>query len=307
MAMQFNYSYKECLQRSQTAQWDLDYFYDINLDFSKPFLPEHLAKTEPLTMLSDKERLYLNQIRGYSYAYLFRFIEEYIISLVDGLLKEESDETRDKALSIFLEEEKKHQALFKYFEKEFVKGFSVQCDVIGGMKQASETILAHSPLSVMLFTTMLEWLTQSHYMAYFSGKKGDSLLIDDSFKELFRLHWVEEAQHARLDALETLRLAKDMQTDEIDVNIQECLQMCNLLINMMAQQAVCDLSSLERVIGRTLEEQDKEIIIKQQQQAYTFSFITLGLVNRHFKNLLGELSDNAEFIVNEYVEGLIND
>ena len=74
-------------------------------------------------MLTEDERLRLNQIRGYSYAYLFRFVEEYIIGLVDDLTANHDDPEIRRTLEQFLDEERKHQELFSMFERRFVDGF----------------------------------------------------------------------------------------------------------------------------------------------------------------------------------------
>ena len=40
---------------------------DKRLDFTKPFMPESLARVELLDFLSEEEKILLNQIRGYGY------------------------------------------------------------------------------------------------------------------------------------------------------------------------------------------------------------------------------------------------
>src|SRR5689334_22054993 len=63
------FAYKEILAASEKTDWRVE---DIvgdgkRLDFSKPFLPEALARVERLPFLGAYERLRLNQIRGNEY------------------------------------------------------------------------------------------------------------------------------------------------------------------------------------------------------------------------------------------------
>jgi len=44
------------------------------LDFSKPFLPDSLARTEALNFLGPEERRIANQIRGLGYLYTLGII-----------------------------------------------------------------------------------------------------------------------------------------------------------------------------------------------------------------------------------------
>src|SRR3712207_897195 len=55
---------------------------DRRLDFGKRFLPESLARVEPLTFLAPDERRVLNQIRGHAYLYMFGLVEEFILPFV---------------------------------------------------------------------------------------------------------------------------------------------------------------------------------------------------------------------------------
>ena len=66
-----NYSYEAALEASDKVNWRVEDLIggDKRLDFTKPFMPESLARVEPLDFLSPEERLVLNQIRGHGYLY----------------------------------------------------------------------------------------------------------------------------------------------------------------------------------------------------------------------------------------------
>ena len=60
------YSYEASLVASQKVNWRIEDIIggDKRLDFSKPFMPESLARVELLDFLSMDEKRTLNQIRG---------------------------------------------------------------------------------------------------------------------------------------------------------------------------------------------------------------------------------------------------
>jgi hypothetical protein len=116
MTVQHAYNYTAVLQDAQKINWRVDDLIggDRRLDYSKPFLPDSLARTSELNILSDEEKLTLNQIRGATYLHLFGLVEEFILPFAveraqDGV---HGDKARVRALLTFAEEEAKHQQLF---------------------------------------------------------------------------------------------------------------------------------------------------------------------------------------------------
>src|SRR5512146_2931162 len=57
-AMTFPYSFKDALQHAERINWRVDELIgpDKPLDFSKPFMPESLARTEAMSFLNGEER-----------------------------------------------------------------------------------------------------------------------------------------------------------------------------------------------------------------------------------------------------------
>src|SRR5215471_239974 len=73
-----NYDYKSNLETSLRINWKIeDVIGGRTLDYRKPFLPDALAGVAGIRCLSAKEKLKLNQIRGYTYLYLFGLVEEF--------------------------------------------------------------------------------------------------------------------------------------------------------------------------------------------------------------------------------------
>src|SRR5215831_14374570 len=165
-----------------------------------PYLPEMWVDADALDFLSDREKLTVNHIRSHSYLYLFGFVEEYIVPFVvqhvQGRVHRAAPEEL-RALLHFAEEEVKHIELFRHFCEEFRAGFSSACEVIGSPEAFAAQLLSKSPLGGALAILHIEWMTLLHYV--FSVR--DTVDIDPQFSSLLRHHWLEEAQHAKLDTL----------------------------------------------------------------------------------------------------------
>src|SRR5215475_6515036 len=130
-----SYSYQATLATAQKVNWRIEDIIggDKRLDFSKPFMPESLARVEPLDFLHANEKLTLNQIRGAAYLGIFGLVEEFILPFVLDHARPQlrGDDYRVRALLQFAGEEAKHIQLFKRFRTEFEDGFGTECSVIG--------------------------------------------------------------------------------------------------------------------------------------------------------------------------------
>ena len=149
-----NYNYQETLAASAKANWRIEDIIggDKRLDFTKPFMPESLARVESLDFLSKEEKVLLNQIRGYGYLYTFGVVEEFILPFVLDHARPHlnEDDYRTRALLQFASEEAKHIHLFKKFAEEFKAGFVTYCETIGPPEEIGKAVLSHSPLGVAL-------------------------------------------------------------------------------------------------------------------------------------------------------------
>ena len=136
-----------------------------HFDFGKSFLPERMAGVREIRCLDDDEQRMLNQIRGNSYCHIFAFVEEYIVPMVIDSARSDvyGDETRLRSLLRFAEEETKHQEMMDRACRQFAAGFGVDCGLVPGRETVAEAVLATSPLTALLLTSMIEWFTQLHY------------------------------------------------------------------------------------------------------------------------------------------------
>jgi hypothetical protein len=291
--MYHHYTYEDALTASQRINWHIEDLIggDKQLDFCKPFMPESLARTKPLGFLGSDERLALNQIRGHGYLYIFGLVEEFILPFVMDHVRErlQEDVFLTRAFLAFATEEAKHIDLFKRFRREFQAGFDTECAVIGPPADIGRAVLSHDPLAVALVILHIEWMTQRHYL---DSVKGDDDL-DPQFRSLLRHHWMEEAQHAKLDTLMIKALAATGTDAAIDRAIAEYFEIGGLIDGGLKQQALFDLDSLTRATGRRVSEAERAEFLAIQHQAQRWTFLGSGMSHGNFLATLQDLSPAA--------------
>lgn len=268
-----NYSYATCLAASERNRWRIE---DVvggcrRLDFTRPFLPESLAWVEILGFLSPVEKLALNQIRGHAYLQAFALVGGFILPFVlDHARPRLSEEHhRVRALLAFACEQAKHIQLFRRFGAEFEHGFGSPCGVIGPPEAVAREVLAHDPLAVALVILNFEWFTQAHYL---ESVKDDGHL-DPQFKSLLRHHWLEGAQHARIDTLIVEALAEGRGEAGIQSSVNDYFAISKFIDMALAQQVQLDLSSFELATGRRLDAAQRAEFVRVQHQASRWTFL----------------------------------
>lgn len=280
--MNHNYTYSGALAASEKMRWTIqEVMGEKNkLDFGKPFLPESLARVESLSFLSPKEKLVLNQIRGHAYLTMFGTVEEFILPFVmdNARPRANDDDYRVRALLAFAGEEAKHIQMFKMFRDEFQKGFGTPCSVIGPPSEIAAAVLSHHPVAVALLTLHIEWFVQRHYI---DSIREDNKL-DPQFKRLLKYHWIDEAQHTKLDTLLIEALAKNYGQAEIKKAFEEYLEIGGFLDQGLAQQVQFDLDSFVRATGRNLSEEQINEFRQVQLQANRWTYIGSGMNHPNF-------------------------
>jgi hypothetical protein len=254
-------------------------------------MPESLACARAMDFLTEKEQRTLNQIRGLGYLVMFGLVEEYILPFVIDHARPRlaGDDIRTRALLQFASEEAKHIQLFKLFRQEFDAGFPTRCEVIGPPEAVAAKVLSHSELAVALLTLHIEWFVQRHYLESIR----DDQALDPQFKSLLKHHWIEEAQHAKLDALLVQDLARRCTPGEIDRAIDEYFEIGALFDAGFKQQASLDLDAFERTTDRSLTPEERTQFLDLQHQALRWTFLGSAMSNRNFLVALAPLGETA--------------
>jgi hypothetical protein len=283
------YDFRETLVASQRINWRIEDIIgeDKPLDFTKPFLPESLARTANMYFLTSGERLVLNQIKGHTYLAMFGLVEEFILPFVLDHVRPslDRDDYRVRAFLQFASEEAKHIQLFKTFTAEFHRNFASECAVIGPPSAVAEKVLSHQPLAVALAILHIEWMTQRHFIE----SVRDNQELDPQFKSLLRHHWLEEAQHAKLDTLMVEALAEGMTEAEIEKAVDEYLEIGGFLDEGLRRQAAFDMEAFERAAGFKLTESERAAFLTIQHQANRWTYLGSGMTHPRFLSTVGKL------------------
>jgi hypothetical protein len=285
-----DHAYDAIVRNSEKANWKLDEAMPAGtrLDFTRPFLPDALANTRSIAFLDARERMVLNQIAGNSYLNLFAFVEEYILATViqHATAALFGDREATRALLRFAEEESKHQMLFHRYREAFDADFGSPCGVLESAVEVAQVIMSKSPIAVMLVTLHLELMTQQHYTECVKDDEG----VDPLFKRLLRFHWMEESQHAVLDAYELDKLLDEAPPEAIDRGFDDYLDICGAFEGLLDAQAGMDVDSFARATGRAFSETERAEIKASQRRGYVKTFLWYGMTNRDFIATLERIS-----------------
>jgi hypothetical protein len=277
-----NYSYEAALAASEQVNWRVEDLIgdDKRLNFTRPFLPELLARVEPLDFLSPRERLLLNQIRAHDYLYTFGLVEEFILPFVLDHARPmlHGNDARVRSFLNFAGEEAKHIDLFKRFRRDFLSSFGSHCEVIGPPEAIAQAILSKHPLAVALVILHIEWMTQRHYL----DSIADNQNLDTQFKSLLKHHWMEEAQHAKLDTLMVKAISQACSDKERAQSIDGYLEIGGMLDAGLMQQVQFDFESLKRATGRAFTPEETDRFFAVQQQATRWTFLGTGMSHKNF-------------------------
>lgn len=281
-----NNAYARCLTNARKINWDID--RDVirfrTLDNTRKYLPDSLSKVHELTFLSEREQIFLSQIQGRTYAYIFGLSERFINSKVleMGMHHALGDQTALMALIQFSQEEMKHQELFERLEvlaaATLPPGYKMTADA----NDVAHAVLSKSTWAVLGLTCCIEIFTQLHYKE--SIRSNDNL--SPLFQDVFRFHWLEEAQHATLDELEWQRVHDSLNSAEIDQGVDDLIALVQALDGILQAQAAADahyfMSNCDREFSPGQQDHVNHTILK----AYRWQYIVSGVQIERFQQEL---------------------
>lgn len=281
--------FEELLRVSRKVNWSIDGVVrdSFGFDYGRCFLPEALAGAE-LPFLAPHEQRALNQIRAHGYLCVFRLAEEFILPFVLDYARDNraDDDSETQALLHFAEEEVKHIQLFKLFRDEFQRGFGTHCEVIGSPQTMARTVLDHSELGVALTVLHIEWMTQRHFVE----SVRDNRSLDVHFRNLLRQHWVEEAQHTKLDELMVRSMVARLDESEVSEGIEDYIGIVAHLDAALGQQVLLDLQALEQACKRRFAAAEREELVQAQTRAMRHTFLASGMTHPNLLAVVESMS-----------------
>jgi hypothetical protein len=277
--------YESIVATSERVAWTVDeVFLDRRFDASRPMVPASWVGTRTLEFLNEREQLTLNHCRAFSYAHLLGNYEEFIPLHLGDVIQRDWHEDRAhlRALLRFGEEEMKHQQLFQRTEAlleescghPFGRYFDGDKTRVRALTNA---ILDHPTLARFLVLLALEWGTQRHYVESIrdhTAESGDSLYV-----EVLKAHWVEEAQHAKSDALEVAQLAREMSPEELAAAFGHIADIGQLIDATLVGQVSEEIGTFTTVTGRALSHTEERRL--RDTLYHSMSAIIAGVALSH--------------------------
>jgi hypothetical protein len=224
-------------------------------------------------------------------------VEEFIVPFV---LKHVEPDIRGESYQIrsFLEfagEEAKFIHLFRRFKEEFDAGFGAPCQMIDPSAAIGDAVLAHDDLAVGLAILQIEWKTQRHYVDSVANNEQ----LDPQFRSLLRHHWMEEAQHAKLDVLLVEALAARRTPAQIARAVHEYLEIAGFFDAGLRQQVDFDLATLEHVTGRSFTAAERRLFATVQTRALRLTYLGSGMTHPRFLEAVGHLGPGLRHRIEE--------
>ncbi|GLH74555.1 hypothetical protein GETHLI_30570 [Geothrix limicola] len=278
------YSYVDCLERSYKVNWKIkDVLGNQDFDLSRPWLPAGLSGGSSLSFLDEEEKRKLTHVEMGAYAHLFGFVEAFIAPEMVALARDSSHETAGafEALTNFASEEIKHMHLFQEIRRRVDNKLGFELELLAGQQEVAQTVLSRHRGAVLLLTAAIEWLTQHHYLS--AMRHSDEL--DPLTKEIFRFHWMEEAQHAQLDHLEAMAHFKSMGASDRDAAVEDLIWLLVAVDGLLQQQVGHDVVNASRYLGRVFTAVERQEVRQGLLKAKRHCFIESGVSHPNFQEL----------------------
>ena len=281
--------YSDCLEESYSVNWNIkDVLGDRAFDTSKRWLPSALSAAERITCLDDQEKIKLTHLEMGAYAHIFGYVEEFIAPLMSSRALNFKIDHRPvfDALTNFASEEVKHMTLFREIRAKVEQTVGFPLTLLQGEKDVAKFVLSRNTGGVLLLIACIEFFTQLHYVKAFK----DDESLDPLTRHIFKSHWLEESQHARMDHMETLRIFETLDKRQSDEAIDDLIALVVAVDGLIQKQAGFDVQNLGTYLKRELSEAEKNEIYSCEVRAKRYCFIESGVTHPSFVNLFGSVT-----------------
>ena len=287
------YSYADSLRKSYSVNWRIEEVLgDRRFDTAQRWLPPTLSATQRTPWLDEDDRRRLTQVEMAAYAHLFAYVEEFIAPKMLTLAKDHQLVGRDAfdALTNFAAEEVKHMNLFREVRRMVNDTLGFESALVGGQADTARFVLSKSTGAVLLLTAAIEWFTQLHFKDAMRDDEG----LDPLTRRVFRAHWQEESQHARMDHLETLRAFGGMTAAEKDTAIDDLIELVAGVDGLLQEQSRLDVENFERHRGRGLAPDVRDAVTREVLRTKRWVFILSGVTHPRFEELFLAVTTPAQ-------------
>jgi hypothetical protein len=286
--------YARCIQASKRIRWDID--ADVirgrTLDVAQKFLPDGLSLVAEIPFLNDRERRFLSQVQGRTYANIFGLVERFINAKVLEISADHwfGDQVALEALVRFSDEELKHQELFRRVEALAAETMPPGYKLIPNPNDVAHFVLGKSTWAVLALTCHIEIFTQVHYKKSIAPDAELSAL----WKDVFLHHWQEESQHAIMDEIEWQRVDAKLTTEERDRAVDDLIALVGGVDGILQAQAEADADYFIGVDEREFSVDEKNAIRNAILKAYRWQYIVSGVQDGRFLGVLTQMITPAQ-------------
>lgn len=166
----------------------------------------------------------------------------------------------------------------------------VRLELLPGARDVARVVLGKNTGATLLLISVIEWFTQLHYLTCFKDDSG----VDPFTRHIFRSHWLEEAQHAKLDHLETVRAFAGMSAAEKDQAVDDLIELVGAVDGLLQTQTDLDVQNFERARDRALDAGGRRAVRAAVLAAKRYTFIESGVTHPNFQELFGLVTTPAQ-------------
>jgi hypothetical protein len=286
--------YARVVETSKRVQWqiDRDLIRGRTFDLSKKFLPDGLSLVNELPFLGANDARLFSQVQGRTYANLFGLVERFISAKTCELGQTHAlgDQHAFEALVRFTDEELKHQTLFRRIEEMMAKQMGGPYACVAEPTAVAGVVLGKSTWAVMGLTTHIELFVLAHYRSSIEAARD----IDPLWKDVFRFHWIDEAQHVVIDELEWKREHEAIDEPARDAAVDDLIALVGAVDGILQAQAKADAKCFITMAGSLFDDGAHRRIEETMLKAYRWQYIVSGVLEPRFQKTLFGLVTPAQ-------------
>lgn len=287
--------YARAIATSKKVRWDIDADVIRGRRFERTdkLLPDGLSLAHKLEFLTSDEQRLLSQIEGRTYANMFGLVERFINTKVLELSQRHAagDQVALEALVRFSDEELKHQELFRRIEVLIADTMPEGYRFVLDANEVATAVLAQPHWSVLALTCLIELFSQAHYKVSIAPDAQLSPL----FRDVFRLHWLEESQHAVIDELEWRAEDRRLSAAEREQGVTGLITLVGAVDGLVRVQAGADAECLLKLLGRELSAPERERVRAGVLEAYRYQYVFSGVQMTSFPETLRRMIGDQQF------------
>jgi hypothetical protein len=223
---------------------------------------------------------------------MFALVERFIGAKMSALGGEHAlgDQVAFEALVRLTDEELKHQEMFRRLEAMTASGMPPGYRFLPQPNDVAQAVLGASTWAVLALTCDIELFSQAHYRSSIEP----DIELDPLWKDVFLFHWREESQHAILDEMEWQHENGSLDAAQRDRSVDELIGLVGAVDGICQMQAEADADYFVAAAGRALDAGEIRAIEATMLAAYRWQYITTGVRDPRFLDLLGPMIDAAQ-------------